>query len=144
MDTTGRFREYLREEKLFLTLQREQIATTVMSMDGHFSVEELALVLKKKNLRIGLATIYRTLALMVSSGVVREHDFGVGFRKFERIIDKRHHDHLICEDCGEVIEFEVPDIERLQEVVIDKLSFDARDHELVIYGLCRKCSTEID
>jgi len=50
---------------------------------------------------------------------------------------------LICEDCGEVIEFEVPDIERLQEVVIDKLSFDARDHELVIYGLCRKCSTEI-
>jgi Fur family ferric uptake transcriptional regulator len=135
-----RFKNFLADEKIPLTAQREQILRVAFSIENHFSAEDLAGALRKKYLKIGMATIYRTLGLLVSGGIIREHDFGEGFRRYERIVDRSHHDHLICEDCGGVIEFEAPAIEKLQTEVIDLHRFRARSHKLEIYGLCKDCS----
>jgi len=142
-DFVDRFEKYLRGENLPLTKQRENIVRAAFSIDDHFSAEDLAGAVRKRSVKVGIATIYRTLGLMVSCGIIREHDFGDGFKKYEKIIDRKHHDHLICDECGEVIEFEVPDIERLQRKVIDRHSFHARSHKLEIYGLCRRCSEKM-
>ena len=135
-----RFRKYLESANLALTRQREEIVRTADSMRDHFSADDLAVVLRRRRVRVGMATIYRTLGLMTESAVVREHDFGEGCKRYEKVIDRSHHDHLICEGCGAVIEFEAPDIERLQKKVIDRHRFTARSHKLEIYGLCRECS----
>jgi Fur family ferric uptake transcriptional regulator len=135
-----RFKEYLELENLPLTRQRREIVETADSIDDHFSADDLAAELKRRQARVGMATVYRTLALMISSEVVREHDFGEGCKRYEKIIDRKHHDHLICEECGVVIEFEAPDIERLQGKIIEHHRFQARSHKLEIYGLCQACS----
>lgn len=140
MDYLSRFTEYLQEKRLPLTRQRERIVRTALLVDDHFSAENLADALKQRGIRVGRATVYRTLALMVSCGLIREHNFGSGFKTYEKVVDRRHHDHLICEVCGRVTEFEAPDIERLQKEVIDRHHFRARSHKLEIYGLCRDCS----
>lgn len=137
-----RFKEYLELENLPLTRQRREIVETADSIDDHFSADDLAAELRRRQTRVGMATVYRTLALMISSEVVREHDFGEGCKRYEKIIDRKHHDHLICEECGVVIEFEAPDIERLQGKIIDRHRFQARSHKLEIYGLCQGCSVK--
>ncbi len=134
------FKEYLQGERLPLTNQREVIVQAAFTIKGHFSAEDLANTLRGSGVKVGLATIYRTLGLLVSSRLLRELDFGEGFKVYEKIVDDRHHDHLICESCGRVMEFEVPDIERLQKEVIEQHHFRARSHKLEIYGLCRECA----
>jgi Fur family ferric uptake transcriptional regulator len=140
LEYINRFEEYLKRENLPLTKQRKRIVQIAFSIGDHFSAEDLADAMKERDVKVGLATIYRTLMLMVSCDIIREHDFGDGFKKYEKTVDRSHHDHLICEGCGEVIEFEVPDIERLQKKVIDRYQFRAKNHKLEIYGLCRCCS----
>ncbi len=139
-DLLRRFKDYLAKEKMPMTAQRGQILHAALSIGDHFSAEDLAEALRKKGRKVGMATIYRTLGLLVTGGIVREHDFGEGYRRYERIVDRNHHDHLICESCGGVIEFQVPAIERLQAEVIDLHRFEARSHKLEIYGLCEDCS----
>jgi Fur family ferric uptake transcriptional regulator len=137
-----RFKTFLREENLALTSQRERIVEAVLEIDDHFSAEDLSASLKGRGVRVGTATIYRTLALMVAGRVIREHDFGDGFRTYERVVDRNPHDHLICERCGEVIEFEEPSVEALQRRVVDRHRFIVRSRKLELYGLCRRCARE--
>jgi len=141
-DFIDRFKAHLRAEGLPLTVQREQIARAAFSIEDHFSVEDLSRTLRKRQHRIGLATVYRTIGLMVTGRIVRRHDFGDGFKVYERVVGRNHHDHLICEGCGRLIEFEAPDIEQIQERVANRQRFRARSHRLEIYGLCRECSRE--
>jgi len=137
-DRFARFKEHLRGQRLKSTAQRDTIAEVFLETQRHISVEELYQEVKRRNPRIGYATVYRTLKLLTECGVAAERHFRDGEARYESA-EKRHHDHLICEACGKIVEFEEPRIETLQEVVAKRLGFRSTGHKMELYGICREC-----
>ena len=134
------FSRYLREQGLPITQQREAVAQTVFSATGHLSVEDIERRLREEEERIGKATIYRTLDLLVKSKLVEEHDFGEGFKRYEHRLSRQPvHEHLICLECGRVTEFRSEEVERVEGRVANEYGFAPARHRLEIYGLCRDC-----
>jgi Fur family ferric uptake transcriptional regulator len=135
----AQFRGYLREQGLPVTAQREQVAEVVLGSRGHLSVEEIEQRLRDLGLRIGKATVYRTLDILARSGMITERDFGEGFRRYERVPGHPHHEHLICTRCGRVVEFRNDQLERIKARIAEEYGFLHHHHRLEIYGLCREC-----
>lgn len=134
------FGRYLREQGLPVTHQREAVAEVVFGSQEHLSVDDLEGRLRERGDRIGKATIYRTLDLLVRSRLVEEHDFGEGFKRYEHRLSRQPvHEHLVCLECGKVIEFQSPEIEEVERRVRAELGFVPARHRLEIYGLCREC-----
>jgi Fur family transcriptional regulator, ferric uptake regulator len=134
------FGRYLRDQGLPVTQQREAVAEVVFSSDEHLSVDDIEQRLRRDGERIGKATIYRTLDLLVRSKLVEEHDFGEGFKRYEHRLSRQpEHEHLICLECGGVTEFESREVRRIQERVKESHGFRPARHKLEIYGLCRPC-----
>ena len=135
------FGRYLREQGLPVTHQREAVAKVVFGSDEHLCVDEIDRALRSNSQQIGKATIYRTLDLLVKSKLVAEHDFGEGFKRYEhRLSPQPIHEHLICLNCGKVLEFQSPDIHRIEAMVTAQHGFRPAHHKLEIYGLCSECS----
>ena len=134
------FRRFLREQGLPVTQQREVIAEVVFGSPKHLSVEEIEEELRKRGERIGKATIYRTLEMLVKSGLVAERDFGEGFKRYEHLFGQSPvHEHLVCTECGNVTEIQDPELVRVQEDVAKRHGFQAAQYRLEIYGLCAEC-----
>lgn len=134
------FRRYLREQGLPVTPQREAVANVLFNSTGHLSVEDIEGKLRGAGERIGKATIYRTVEILVRSGLVEEHDFGEGFRRYEHLFGQAPvHEHLICINCHHVVEFQSTEVVRLQEETARYHGFIPTRHRLEIYGLCPNC-----
>jgi len=134
------FGRYLREQGLPVTEQREAVADVLFSTDEHLSVDEIERRLRDQGERIGKATVYRTLDLLVRSRLVQEHDFNEGFKRYEhRLSREPDHEHLICQECGGVTEFRSEEVLRVQEAVSAHHGFRPHRHKLEIYGLCASC-----
>ncbi|MDY0261183.1 transcriptional repressor [Syntrophotalea acetylenica] len=140
-DKREMFRNYISQQGLKLTLQREIILDEFLRAAAHLSTEELYHRVRKKHSHIGYATVYRTLKLLAECGLAKERDFGGGQSLYEVAHRGYHHDHLICVECGEIIEFENARIEELQKQVAHEHGFVMTDHRLEIYGRCAKCSS---
>lgn len=134
-----RFRRYLRDHRQPVTRQRDRVAELVLTSNDHLSAEQVRRRLKEAGDSVGLATIYRTLDLLVQSGLVRAHDFGQGYRRFEPMPAQAHHDHLICVRCGRVEEFAHDRLERMLPIIADEYGFQPERHRVEIYGVCRDC-----
>ncbi len=135
------FGRYLREQGLPVTHQREAVADVVFGSGEHLSVDEIERVLRSDGHRIGKATIYRALDLLVRSKLVAELDFGEGFKRYEhRLSAEPIHEHLICLNCGAVTEFQSAEVHRIEASVSAQHGFRPTRHKLEIYGLCRKCT----
>ncbi len=141
MDRAEQFIEYLRSNGLKNTNQRMIILETFLASDSHYSTEELYLQLRSEHPSIGYATVHRTLKIFAECGIATERNFGDGQARFEEAHTEEHHDHLVCTACGLIIEFEEPQIEKLQEKVAAAHSFSVETHRLELYGLCAKCAT---
>ena len=137
-DRFARFKDHLRRQHLKSTAQRDTIAKVFLDTQRHISVEELYLEVKRRNPRIGYATVYRTLKLLTECGLAAERHFRDGEARYESA-EKSHHDHLICESCGRIVEFEEPRIETLQQDIAKRLGFRFTGHKMELYGLCRDC-----
>jgi Fur family ferric uptake transcriptional regulator len=136
----GLFSRYLRDLGLPVTHQREAVADVVFTSEGHRSVDEIEGELRERGERIGKATIYRTLDLLVRSRLVAEHDFGQGFKRYEhRLSDHPVHEHLICLECGKVAEFESNELYGVENRVRQEYGFQPVRRRLEIYGLCKEC-----
>lgn len=134
------FRRFLKENQLPVTNQREVIANVVFRSDAHLSVEEIEDTLREGGNRIGKATIYRTLDLLVRSRLVVEQDFGEGFKRYEHRFSARSvSEHMICMECGKVTEFESWEVQEVRARVKERFGFKPARHKLEIYGLCREC-----
>jgi len=134
------FRRYLKEHGLPITSQREAVAEIVFASHEHLSVEDIEERLRSGGNRMGKATIYRTLDLLVRSRLVVEHDFGEGFKRYEhRLTQEPLHEHLICLECGRVIEFESWEVQEVKAKITQRHGFKPTRHKLEIYGLCRDC-----
>lgn len=128
----------LRDRGITATRQRRLLARILLSQAGHIAAEELHARARAADPRIGLATVYRTLGLFKSRGLVAERDFGEGWRRYEGG-GGAHHDHLVCLRCGKVVEFDVSQIESLQEKVAAEHGFDTVSHRMELYGYCAAC-----
>ncbi len=131
------FAEFIQRKGLKTTRQRNTIISTFFRLRGHISVEELLNEVKKVNPRIGYATVYRTLHLLVESELVEERRFGDGLARYEGHSDVEHHDHMICLECGEIFEFYNPRLEALQEKLAEENDFQIYRHRLELYGACK-------
>jgi Fur family transcriptional regulator, ferric uptake regulator len=137
------FRRYLREQGLPVTPQREAVADAIFTSTGHLSVEDIENALRGTGERIGKATIYRTVEILVRSGLVEEHDFGEGFKRYEHLFGQTPvHEHLICVHCHHVVEFQSLEVVRLQEATARTHGFIPIRHRLEVYGLCSSCQAQ--
>jgi Fur family ferric uptake transcriptional regulator len=136
---TRAFMAYLDEKGLQLTPRRELILTTFLEHEGHRSVEDIYRVVRALDSQIGYTTVYRTIKLLVDSGLAREVDLADGVTRYEHLFNHAHHDHMVCLECGDSIEFYNPEIESLQDAASSQIGFRIVDHRLQIYGLCRDC-----
>jgi Fur family ferric uptake transcriptional regulator len=134
-----RFRRYLRDHRQPVTRQRDLVAQVVFLSEDHPSVESIRRTLKERGEHVGLATVYRTLEVLVQSELVRAHDFGEGFKRYEPMAAQAHHEHLICERCGRVQEFQNERLERMLPIIADEHGFQHQRHRVEIYGVCREC-----
>jgi len=134
------FKVLLKKNNLKFTIQREIILETLYNSDEHLTPEGLHHLIQDKqpNLKIGIATVYRTLALLEESNVVTFLSFGAQGKKYE-LGAKEHHDHLICTECGDITEFVDDEIEKRQHAITEQLGFKMSDHSMQIYGVCSEC-----
>jgi Fur family ferric uptake transcriptional regulator len=134
------FGRYLRDHGLPVTPQREAVAEAVFSSRGHLSVDDIERKLREGGERIGKATVYRTLDLLVRSKLVAEHDFNEGFKRYEHRLSRQpEHEHLICLRCGSVTEFKSDEVQTIQDRIASRFGFRPTRHRLEIYGLCSLC-----
>ena len=137
--TKDKFREFMLDKGLKSTRQREIILDEFLRVGSHLSTEELYLRLRRKNPRIGYATVHRTLKLFAECGIAEQRHFGDGQARYEASDLDEHHDHLICISCGKIVEFEDPRIEQLQDEVARLHGFSIERHRLELYGCCESC-----
>jgi len=135
-----KFQALLKDNALKFTKQRELVLRFLYDNVGHYTPEDIYTLLKDENpdINIGIATVYRTLTLLESEHIASSISFGAQGKKYELGL-KKHHDHLICTKCGEIIEFFDDIIEERQEEIAKKFNFKMTDHTMKIVGLCENC-----
>ena len=133
------FTAYLRDHNLPVTAQRLAIAEVVLGSDRHLTADDVERELARRGAAAGTATVYRTLEVLVRSGLVVERDFGEGFKRFEPARDVPHHEHLLCSVCGRVKEFRDERLERMTTLLAESHGYARQRHRLVIYGVCAEC-----
>jgi Fur family ferric uptake transcriptional regulator len=140
IEKKARLKTFLKESGFKSTRQRDIIATEFLRCREHITAEDLYRKILRKHREIGFTTVYRTLKLLAQSGLATERVFADNLTRYEPLsVDEDHHDHLICLDCGSIIEFKNTRIEKLQTRVADEFGFHTVSHKMELYGHCRDC-----
>ncbi len=134
-----KFKNYIQSRGLKFTPEREAILNQVFESHRHFEAEELLFDMRKNNKRVSKATVYRTLALLVESGLLREVIFGEKHAHYEHVFGNEHHEHLVCVKCGKIIEFSDDKLEKLQDEICVRSKFKPISHRFQITGYCKDC-----
>jgi Fur family ferric uptake transcriptional regulator len=133
------FDDHIQTAGLRRTGQRNLILEMFLSTEEHLTSDDLYWLIQKVDPSIGQTTVYRTLKLLTDAGLAREVRFGDNKTYYEHHYNHEHHDHMICTECGKVIEFFSPDIESLQDQMADKFGFKPTHHSLRMWGVCSDC-----
>lgn len=133
------FLEHIQNAGLRRTGQRDLILEIFLSTEEHLTSEDLYWLVQKKDPTVGHTTVYRTLKLLTEAGLAREVRFGDNKTYYEHHYNHAHHDHMICTECGKVIEFFSADIESLQDQMAEKFGFRPTHHSLRMWGVCTDC-----
>lgn len=134
-----RFIDFLAGKNLRLTAQRRTIIDTAFSTSQHFTAEQLLAWSRCRDKSVSRATVYRTLPLLTESGLVREMDFGKDYKFYDpNYAEHPHHNHIICQDCNKIVEFESDKLKRLEKEISQRLGFSVQSHRLQISGHCEE------
>ncbi len=135
-----RFESFLKTQGLKMTAQRERIFERAFETHDHFSAETLYDWMREEGgPNVSRATVYRTLNLLEDGGFIGSFDTGRGEVVYEHLLGHPHHDHLICVECGRIVEFREERIEALQEDVAERNGFELTSHTLRLMGVCGDC-----
>lgn len=133
------FLEHIQKAGLRRTGQRDLILEIFLRTEEHLTSEDLYWLVQREDPSVGHTTVYRTLKLLTEAGLAREVRFGDNKTYYEHHYNHEHHDHMICTECGKVIEFFSPEIEEMQDKMADKFGFRPTHHSLRLWGLCDEC-----
>jgi Fur family ferric uptake transcriptional regulator len=133
------FLEHIQKKGLKRTAQRDLILEVFLRTERHLSNEDLYRLVQAEDPSVGQTTIYRTLKLLTEAGLAREVRFGDGRTHYEHNYKHEHHDHMICSECGKIIEFYSAELEALQDAMAAKHRFEVTQHLLRIIGVCADC-----
>jgi len=133
------FLNHIQKKGLKRTAQRDLILDVFLRTERHLSNEDLYRLVQEQDASVGQTTVYRTLKLLTEAGLAREVRFGDGRTHYEHNYKHEHHDHMICSECGKIIEFYSAELEALQDAMAAKHRFEISQHLLRIIGICAEC-----
>ena len=133
------FLKHIQKQGLKRTAQRDLILDVFLQTEGHLSGDDLYRLVREKDQSVGQTTVYRTLRLLTDAGLAREVRFGDGRAHYEHNYKHQHHDHMICKECGKIIEFYSPELEAIQDAMAAKHRFELTSHLLRMIGICAEC-----
>jgi Fur family transcriptional regulator, ferric uptake regulator len=133
------FTTYLKSGSYRITHERFVVLDAALRCEGHFDADELLFQLKTNGQKVSRATVYNTLDLLQNCGLLSKYRFGENHSRYEKAFGRPHHDHLICLQCGNIIEFVDDKIVKIQEEVCIEKKFAAQSSTLQIFGVCSKC-----
>jgi Fur family ferric uptake transcriptional regulator len=134
-----RFLKFLGKKNLRMTAQRAAIIDTVFGTEAHFTAEQLLEWSRRRDKSVSRATVYRTLPLLTESGLVREMDFGKDYKFYDpNYAEHPNHNHIICQDCEKIVEFESDQIAKLENEISHRLGFSVKSQRLQITGTCEE------
>ena len=134
-----RFLEHIQKAGLRRTAQRDLILEMFLRTEEHLTSEDLYRLVEREDPNVGQTTVYRTLKLLTEAGLAREVRFGDNKTYYEHHFNHEHHDHIICTECGVVVEFFSAEIEAMQDASAEKFGFVPTHHSLRIWGICTDC-----
>ncbi len=130
---------YIKDKNLRNTPERFNILKAIFKTDDHFDAEELFMSLKKKERKISFATVYNTLDLLVKCGIISKYRFGSDHFRYEKSFGKPRHHHLICLQCGDIIEFISNELSETEKKISIQKKFTIKNSTLQIFGTCNNC-----
>lgn len=134
------YKQYLQDNKIRYSVQRDKILDVFLKMERHLSVAQIYELVRDKYPNIGYATVYRAMNVICKAGIAEKIDFGDGVSRFEKKYGQEHHDHLICISCGKFIEVMDAQIEQLQRELAEGHKFVLKRHKMQLFGFCCDCA----
>ena len=130
------FRNFLKSEKNRITPERFEVMDSALDYDGHFGADDLYILMKNENSSISRATVYKTLELLVQCDLISKRHFGENITRYESSFKRKVHDHLICMDCGRIVEFSDKQLSQLPDNISRELGFDFESYSFNIFARC--------
>ena len=130
------FRDFLKSENNRITPERFEVMDAALDYEGHFGADDLYILMKNKNSRISRATVYKTLELLVQCNLLSNPHFGENIKKYESSFKRKVHDHLICMDCGRIVEFSDNEFSQLPAKISKELGFEFESYSFNIFARC--------
>lgn len=135
-DAHKKFKTFLKEGKFRITPERFEVMDYALEFEGHFGADELFIKMKSHNSSISRATVYNTLELLSECSLLSKRHFGDKIKRFESNLNRKSHDHIICENCGKIKEFTNPKIAEIIKEVGKQFGMTITNYSFNIYGKC--------
>jgi Fur family ferric uptake transcriptional regulator len=135
------FRNFLKGEKNRITPERFEVLDAALDYEGHFGADDLYILMKNQKSRVSRATVYKTLELLANCELLSKRNFGDNMTRYESSYKRQNHDHLICMDCGRIVEFVDQNVKKLPEEICNKLGFDVESYSFNIFARCKNIKT---
>lgn len=135
------FRNFLKTENNRITPERFEVLDSALEYQGHFGADDLYIVMKNQKSSVSRATVYNTLELLVNCNLVKKINFGDNLTRYESNFKVQTHDHLICMDCGRIVEFIDNKIKDIPEEISKELGFNVESYSFNIFARCKNIKT---